>query len=73
MGSDNKALSDLKAALEGLVPAIKKLNSIDIDGAIMGSLSKEDRAKVEEFKKSSDVVKEAEAMAAKFNSSNWNL
>lgn len=73
MGSDNKALNDLKAALEGLVPAIKKLNSIDIDGALMGNLSKEDRAKVEEFKKTSDVVKEAEAMAAKFNSSKWNL
>lgn len=73
MGSDNKALNDLTAALEGLVPAVKDLAKIDLDGALMGSLSAEDREKVEKFKKTSDVVKEAEAMAAKFNSSNWNL
>jgi len=72
MGS-HKEIDKLTEVLEGLVPAVKNLTKIDLDGTLMGILSKEDRKKVEEFKKTSDVVKEAEAMAAKFNSTKWNL
>lgn len=69
----HKEMDKLIEALEGLVPAVEKLISIDLDGALMGSLSKKDRAEVEEFKKTSDVLKQAEEMASKFNSNKWNL
>jgi len=70
MGSHK--MNELTEALEGLIPSIEKLTSIDIDGAIMDSLSKEDREEVEKFKKSSDVVKKAEKMAKDFNSKTAN-
>jgi hypothetical protein len=72
MGS-RKEIDKLTEVLEGLVPAVEKLSSIDLDGALLGSLSKEDRAKVQDFKENSDVIKEARDMAAKFNSKKWDL
>jgi Asp-tRNA(Asn)/Glu-tRNA(Gln) amidotransferase C subunit len=72
MGSD-KELNKLAEALEGLIPAVEKLISVDLDGELLGSLSKKDRDEVEKFKQSSEVLREAEDMAAKFNASKWNL
>lgn len=72
MGSD-KEKDKLVKALEGLIPALKNLTDIDLDGALTSSLSEEDKAKVEDFKKNSDVIKEAQEMASKFNAKKWNV
>ena len=72
MGSD-EGINKLSEVLKELAPVVKKLSNIDTNGELLSTLSKKDREEVEKFKNTSEVIKEAEAMAAKFNSGKWNL
>lgn len=72
MVSDN-GKNKLSDVLEGLSIAVSKLSNVDIEGELTGTLSKEDRAEVEKFKNTSEVIKEAQAKAAEFNAGKWNI